>query len=62
LGDEDWMVMETRSARAVELENPDFALESYMDPKVQATHVVVIILAETELARVKRRAFPDSQA
>jgi len=56
------MVMETRSARAVELENPDFALESYTDPKNHATHVQLIILAETELARIERRPSADSQA
>jgi hypothetical protein len=44
-----------------ELEHPDFALESYTDPKVHTTHVVVISLAETELARVEPRASADSQ-
>jgi hypothetical protein len=55
-----------------ELEHPDFALESYTGPKVDATGAVhinavlidveLINLAETELARVERRASAHSQA
>jgi hypothetical protein len=56
------MVIDRRKARAPELEHPDIALESYTDPKVGATHVVIINLNETELARIERRASVDLQA
>jgi len=50
-------------ARTDELEHPYFALESYTDPMHDVTHdFTIIILAETELACVERRAFTDSQA
>jgi hypothetical protein len=45
-----------------EVKYPDFALESYTDPKDDATHVVLINLDEIELARVERRASADALA
>ena len=55
----DWITNRTTDH---ELKHPDFALESYTDPKDDATHVVVMNLAEIKHARVERRAFADALA
>jgi len=69
LGDEERMAIDIERknvptiACTDELEHPDFALESYTDPKYGASHIVFIILEETELAGMERHgASTDSQA
>jgi len=60
------MAIEKRNVPTIactdELEHPDFALESYTDPKDGASHLVLIKLEETELAGIDRHASADSQA